>query len=391
MIDGSGQTRWQANIPAEGPDSQASPVGDRLTVYANEGDQLGAYDLSTGRWRWQVHVSGPVYGEWLTPNGVLAVVDQVSDDARIMLLDPGTGVLRWSVAPPGRLVGDQYPTGDGGLLTVAGGGTLSVIDTATGHVRWSAPAAAQPGMVALAGSVVVANAGASFVARSLATGKVVWHVPEDPRSAPLIVGGVVTEQAAVSPDGAPLTGYAVASGRQLWRLGEPVDPGLGSRYATSAGLVTAAADGAGFRITLADPGTGRPRWTVASGPIAPVTPPMVVGDELVTVEGGALGDPNVDVVSHRLNDGTVAGSVDLGPLSALGAVPGSHDDLVVRVARGNGEHLIDVAGRVPWDAVLPASANRNPVVLPDGALAIQVASPPLGCALSEVVSGSIRG
>jgi outer membrane protein assembly factor BamB len=352
-------------------------------VFTNEGDELAAFDLATGHRRWRLAVPGPVYGEWDTPSGLVAVIDEVGPHAEVIGVDRASGRIRWRDPFPKGLYADQYPTSDGGLVLLSSSGSLSVIDDTDGRSRWRLPGPVQ-GVVplALGDGLVIRNTGTSFTAYDLRSGSVRWQAPANPRSAPLVVGHTVVETAAASPDPEHLTGSDLATGRQLWQLDQTVDTGTGGRFATGVGIVTTPASGAGGTLTLSDPGTGRADWSIPANPAVIDVDPQVVGAELVTIEGGTVAEPALHAVWRRVPNGGVDASVLLPISSASGAVVDANEDVIVRGGSPSGESLVAVGRRVLWQAPLPEVAQRDPVPLADGGAVVQVESPPRACGLS---------
>lgn len=383
VLDGTGRSRWHADLPVADPGSQAGPLASTTTVFTNEGDELAAFDLATGHRRWRLAVPGPVYGEWDTPGGLVAVIDEVGPHAEVIGVDPHSGRMRWRDPFPKGLYADQYPTADGGLVLLSSPGNLSVIDDTDGGTRWRAPGPVQ-GVVplALGDGLVIRNTGTTFTAYDQRSGSVRWQAPADPRSAPLVVGQTVVETAAASPDPEHLTGYDLATGRQIWQLDQSVDTGTGGRFATGVGLVTTPASGAGGTLTLSDPHTGHADWSLPAGPAVIDVDPEAVGSDLVTIEGGTVAEPALHAVWRRIADGSIEASVLLPVSSANGAVVDAHGDVIVLGGSPSGQSLVAVGRRVLWQAPLPEVAQRDPVPLADGDAVVQVESPPTACGLS---------
>jgi len=82
-VDGSGKIRWTVDLTVgDGLDSQAAPLTDGDSIFTSEGGELRSLSVDDGSERWRVDVKGPVYATWLRGNTLIAVVDQVSPNAR---------------------------------------------------------------------------------------------------------------------------------------------------------------------------------------------------------------------------------------------------------------------------------------------------------------------
>ena len=116
--------------------------GTRVFVEVNA---VYALRLSDGRQLWRtafpqrgVLDPGSVYGLWQWDGSVIVLVGQISSSPRLMSLDAATGAVRWTLPLSKRGVdGSQALTGDSGLVLVQGNAMLTVVNLATGRVRWS--------------------------------------------------------------------------------------------------------------------------------------------------------------------------------------------------------------------------------------------------------------
>jgi outer membrane protein assembly factor BamB len=156
----------------------------------------------TGRVAWQVRLptdphgdlfASAVYGLWQWNETVVVLAGQVGSTPRLMSLDAATGAVRWTLPLSKQGVyGSQALTGDGGLVLIQGNATLTVVDLATGRVRWSRAGVRAPTPVVVGGVVLAAvqwNGGGSTGSVSgydARTGALLWtrrDMPEQPQLA----------------------------------------------------------------------------------------------------------------------------------------------------------------------------------------------------------------
>lgn len=216
---------WTTSIGSDAAGRMAL-AGDR--VFVPLGDQLDAFDVSTGMGRWKASVkkgTTPVVVDgWLyighTPKG---------GQYELVSLHTGTGKTRWraplALEPQGVVVdagrvycrtqrGDErsltvFGASDGrslwqcagvdgaaaadGAVVVYGGGLVRCLDGATGAVRWSCDepeTSNSEGRAIAAGLVLsVGKTSGEVTARSLADGRVAWRQPATAESNGKTYGG----------------------------------------------------------------------------------------------------------------------------------------------------------------------------------------------------------
>jgi len=204
--------RWRvvglAPVTAVTAVGQVAVVGlaDRqVTAVAPDGWQL-----------WHARVTDAVTS--LVPLGDAVLV--VDGSGRVTLLDAATGKVRWSVSGDVGASVSAY----GNTVAVGNGAQVVVIDARTGSTRWTRPAAnALVGVIGLSpatgpfdgNEVVLTKAGPWLVGRSAQTGSTRWARPLDVGLDRLAVGS-----GQVVAVGATARSFA-ADGRQLWSAPAP--------------------------------------------------------------------------------------------------------------------------------------------------------------------------
>jgi len=181
-LDARGKTLWEADVPVRTAGRAAS---DGARVYVGAGDGRGyAYDLSSGAQLWSFLTNTRpdkyrqlIYGPWDDWVEVLssgAVLFSTVTDA--IAVDPVTGAELWRV-PGSHIFAPAVALPDGGLLLTTEWGVVSVVDPATGVVRWSTTAVprvvnAGPVLDPGTGTVWLASVGGLLAAIDPAAGTV---------------------------------------------------------------------------------------------------------------------------------------------------------------------------------------------------------------------------
>src|SRR6185437_6433371 len=226
--------------------------------------------------------------------------------------------------------GNLTLTGDGGLAMIYGRATLTVVDLATGRIRWGRTAGSSDGPVAV-GGVVIAPAPGKVMGYSSRTGTLLWTRTGMPDQASLLVRAgrvfVLNDDQAVSPPVPlwPVTALSPATGRTLWRTGtgSPV-------YVQSAGPSGVAVVTFGRKLTLIDAANGHVRVSV---PDADSMLPFDTGTDLLYLNGSPQGSRTTMVDVH-VADGSVRWSVP-APAAFNGLVFGFGGHAVVFEDAGN--------------------------------------------------------
>ena len=421
----AGRVAWQVRLPT---DPQQAGIGVQplvvggTTVFA-EVNGVYALRLSDGRQLWRKVFPqrgaldpGYVYGLWQWDGSVIVLVGQVSSVPRLMSLDAGTGAVRWTLPLSKQGVyGSQALTGDGGLALIQGNATLTVVDLATGRVRWSRAGVRAPAPI-VAGGVVVAAvqwtgaSGGSVSGYDTRTGALLWTRRDMPQQPQLAVSAgrvlVYTAGQNVYPRPVlwPVTALSAATGRTLWQAAT-AGPVAGLSAGPSGVAVTTVNPG---RLELIDPVTGRARWNIAAA--AQDSPPADTGTDLLYL-GDAPGG-RVGLVDLRAADGSVrwvaqiplswspgtaspapsaavvpaaGAAVAAGPVLMFGA-----DAVVAGSAMPSGSpgalsafRLSD--GAPAWTATVPTLVHVPPAVAGSDLL-VQPTDPSYACAATGAVS-----
>jgi putative pyrroloquinoline-quinone binding quinoprotein len=221
-----GSPRWSIDLPTgNDEETQAAPIADQNVIFTGHAGSLSALRVADGSVEWDAQLGGSVYSLWLIDGLLVANVDQVSHQAKIVGLDPATGARRWTYTVPGSgFLGDAVVTGDGGLaFRIGDTGTLTVIDVSSGQVRWSRHVGGgrSPNDLPSAGSGLVfyVDADRRLLALDARTGSVRWQVSGAEPSGRVVVSG---NDAVVVPDvvsGPTITvvAHSLVDGAEIWR------------------------------------------------------------------------------------------------------------------------------------------------------------------------------
>ena len=362
-----GSTRWER--PTSAGEDPAAVLTDGTDVFAGAGGTVLALRGTDGTVAWQQHLGSTVYALWLYGGKLVANIDQVSTHARIMALDPRTGAVRWSYAVPGRgFLGDAALTSDGGLaLVVPSPRALTVLDLASGRVRWSVSTDIDTNSYPTAGDGLVIGIGSdqNVVARDSRTGTVRWQQHEAGSvmtSEVLVHDGVgVAVPNEVGPPGTSVaTAYSLRTGDLLWQHTFGYIPAV--QPAPSGFLLP---DEFRRSMSLVDD-HGRAAWTVHLPGVTDINPAALTGDRR---ELAAVGQNIVDFVDMR--SGQVK-SVNVTGALQVATAPGTD----VYVTTQSSISLVSRTG-VVWHAALPElPIGSQPVlVLPGGSAVIHTADP----------------
>ena len=199
------------------------------------GSTLTGYDEATGATSWQVG-GLPALPALTAAAGLALVSSSVSGGSAptaVTAVDPATGSVRWHVDTGAAL---QVLGIGGGRVLVNDmlNRRLLLFDAGSGHLLWSAhtavqfsvPPLLQPDRVVTAEGGTVDQPATRLVARSPATGRVLWAAQLPgllAGSRPLlpVAGTVVVAAPARRSPAATLTAYDAATGRRLWTTGMP--------------------------------------------------------------------------------------------------------------------------------------------------------------------------
>jgi outer membrane protein assembly factor BamB len=183
-----------------------------------------------------------------------------------------------------------------------------------------------------------------------------------------------------------VTAIAPATGRVAWRFNP--GPPVTALSSGPAGLTVAAGAPDDPGLFLLDPRTGRVHWAAAA--IAPETLPLVTRTSVISVEGGAGGNPGIRLVRHSADSGNPKWQTVLRT-----APPGTQPDGTLAwaqpVLRLAGNAVVQTAGprsgrpapllayhmatgTLAWRTDIPTSVPL-PAVAAAGGLLIQASDP----------------
>lgn len=313
-VNPAGKAAWQVRLPTD-PTQQGvalRPVVIGGIAVIAEDNAVYALRLTDGRRMWKrvfpqvgngslASFSGQVYGLWHYRANVIVLVGQVSSASRLFSLNTATGAVRWYL-PLGRQgeTGNLTLTGDGGLAMTYGFATLTVVDLATGKVRWGRSGGNSAGPLAVDGVVIDAKGAVhgqtsgSLLGFSSRTGRLLWTrtgMPSQPE--PQLASGLVLMTSTNR-----VTALSPATGRTLWTVttASPIFS------ATSGPSGIAVSTESSSRLLLIDPKTGRVRWRVVyQGGQAP---PLDTGTDLLY-----LGGKRFSLIDLRAANGSVRWAV----------------------------------------------------------------------------------
>lgn len=410
VISAAGKLSWQLRLPTNATQSGVAVqplVLGGTGVFAEE-NTVYALRITDGHrlWRRPFVFSGTniwanmVYGLWQWRGTVVVLVGQASPVARLISLNSSTGAVRWTLELPQGLLGSQALTGDGGLAMIRGSASLTVVDLATGHVRWSRTASHSPNPV-VAGGVVMVAADApypqqhgSVTGYDARTGKLLW-TRHDMATQPVLqvsAGRVVVyddaQQVYPRPPLWPVTALSPATGRTLWRV-----PTAGPVGAVSAGPSgVAVSTSLPSRLYLIDPGTGRLRWQIPAS--LGLQTPLDTGTDLLYIGRASTAAP-LSLVDVRAADGSVRWSLPV-PATASGTVFqfGGLAVITVYPSRPGSSGLLAAfrlaTGEPAWTVKVPTMVQVTPTVA--GAdLLVQPTDPAIGCPATATTSVSAIG
>ena len=372
--NGDGSVRWNVTWPA-GNGSNVAPVADHGVVFSGHAGSVSATQAADGSTAWDVRLGSDVYNLWLTDGVLVANVDQVSNRAKIVGLDPASGTARWTYrVPGGGFLGDAVLSGDGGLaFRVADTGMLTMLDVSNGHVRWMrhvGEGRSPDGLPSAAsGLVVYTDAEGHMYALDARTGAQLWQVATGITGAAADSGRVVVsgDVGVATPDAVadstPVVAHSLRDGREVWHR-DLSD--ISAVYPDEAGFVLV--DYRADTVTLVRPTTGAQVWQARLHRIdnleqAPLT----------LRQDGTIAVLETDAVAFVDRD---TGAVRQVPFPmGVGRAAGAGGELAVT----NDQHVaLLTADGAMWTAALPDFGQTDPAVLDDGGVAVQSEDPECG-------------
>ncbi|MFI0420792.1 PQQ-binding-like beta-propeller repeat protein [Spongiactinospora sp. 9N601] len=309
------RVRW--SFPTDGELWNAPMVTDGI-VYASGGGRVYALDAASGRPRWARTIGNKIAH-------LLQVVDgqvYISEAGDLHVLDARTGAAKWRyqdgwidgltvaeglvVSCPGERAvaldaasgrrlwrtgerGCGHPAIDGGAVYVQpGDGTVSVLDAATGHRRWSARSDAA---VTAAGKVVYVGTGSRVRALDAASGAERWSAPigHGLVSAPELIGTALYARDSAGT----LHALDARTGKERWTF-PTGSTDSDTRVTISGNLLYLAGPGS---VHALDTASGAQRWStslgsdVVSGPVAHAGIVYAGADDTVHALDGVTGAP----------------------------------------------------------------------------------------------------
>jgi hypothetical protein len=361
-----GSLRWNVESPA-GARSQASPIADHGVIFSGLAGSASAVHVSDGSMKWHEQLGTAIYSLWLINGVLVANVDQVSDDPKLVGLDPANGTTRWTYpVPGGGFLGDAVLSGDGGLAFRTGDtGILIVLDTSSGHVRWSRQVGGgrnDGGLPSAAsGLVLYVDPDHQMFALDARTGAVRWQVRAD-QSGHVIVSqnvGVVMPDAISGPS-VTVVAHSLDNGAVVWRH-QLAD--IAAVFPDQAGFMLA--DYRANTMTLVEAATGNQVWEAQVGRVENLDQPPI---SLAPDGALAVLDRNGMTFVDRNTGTTRQVSTPLG----IGQAAAS--DTALFVVGATHLFLVTDAG-VSWTVQLPHFAQLDPTPLDDGGVAVQSEDP----------------
>lgn len=378
-VSGDGRQMWSVELePGDDSPPSMRPIVDGDSVVTTMGGELRRLSLGNGDQQWRYRAGKTIYGAWLAGPHVLAVVDQISPDARVVAVDARSGREQWRWEPGGRgLLGTQVVMDDTDLAVLTSAHKLVVIDGATGRPRWQAEGKGGEfhGIETVPGAVLYSDGGA-LTSRDSKTGEVRWTAGFSPDDRAVVTSGVVTGSSVGAPrTGGPREGIDVETGKVLWKM--PIEDGEdpGVMYPLDDAFLLE--DSRSDRIRLIEPASGNVRWTKEIRGVTGEFGGLLQRGRTLHVLRSSPDDPAMlmfDMTSGRLL-ATVA--LDDSP----DGTPAAAGDGVLLMVQGARPAIVSVEDeKVAWSFHLPKRATRGPTGLSDGGAVIEVVDPMTGTA-----------
>ncbi|HEV7708278.1 MAG TPA: PQQ-binding-like beta-propeller repeat protein [Asanoa sp.] len=211
-----GARRW--TVPIGHSVSRVTVADGRAYVGGEGSGVLTAVDLHPPRVAWSFDTGADRLVTPVAEGGTVFVAGVAAAalagrGTSLIALDAGSGVRRWSFAPPGDPPMSSFALGDRAVFvgTDDTPGTLFAVDRHTGSVLWQRPV---PGPVdrpvLVGGAVLVASGGGGLLALDAATGAERWSAPVDGYAEGVTVTGGLALVSARDATDAPGTVTAFA-------------------------------------------------------------------------------------------------------------------------------------------------------------------------------------
>jgi outer membrane protein assembly factor BamB len=377
VVNDDGKVRWTAGLRPDLLGGDVSAVSSSSTVFADEGGDVTALALRSGKRLWERPLGSSIYAEWLTGSTLVADVDQVSRDAEVVGLDPKSGTIKWRFRVGGEgLFGTPVPSGRSDLAIVLGDPSrLAVLDTANGHLQWAETISSKSQPVVGDGVVAIDIAGA-LRGFDLLTGQERWEkFGLDANGALSFDDGTVLVASNVAPDPTPITAVSISNGAPRFTLRLRAD--YGPVTATSSGFLLTQqnpVDHGG--LALINPTTGAVAWEATARTASWQSMPATSGKYLATIEGR----PNNSTSYYQLRgieDGQLVVDTPLSANSHVAGLTGDGGERVFEVGDddSSGGFVALLAGATtPWSVRLPQIVQAPALAVSGGAY-IQTENP----------------
>jgi len=284
----TGAERWSFEVGESFFASEPIVIEDRVFVGGPDG--LYRLDAATGQRDWRFRVepdamgfprsfmmptyhAGQVYGvSGALAGGILWAVDAETGDELWNLDEPETGFL----APVAT---------DAGVLTVTYGGTVRLLDPATGEAIWTRELQQQPpGPATVVGDLAIAPTYEGAEAFDLATGEPAWTYVSESGTTQVVAA---ENELLVIEDGS-IARVDPVDASEIWRAELAISPvaglvGLSLPVIAGPTIYAATSDGLEGTITGLDLETGAILWSLGGDgglPFSTLTTPAAGGGRL---------------------------------------------------------------------------------------------------------------
>jgi outer membrane protein assembly factor BamB len=373
-VSATGRVLWRTGLSTKQdyglPVQPVSASG--IAVFASSAS-VYRVRLSDGKLLTPVTVtSQAVNAMWVWRSTVTVLSGQASDRPTLVSLDARTGKERWRAFLSRRdLSNGQAITADGGLATIASGGTLVVRSLETGRIRWTAAHAGVstgqliPGPVAADG-IVAAGGSGKVRGYDPMSGRLRWTTGGMPASPALIVdGGLILVDAVYQGTKTPTstTALSAVTGRVLWR----VNPGTVAYFTSSGPAGLAMGTSSPGRLSLINVRTGHVIWRTGASSDQIISPLITMSD-VAYVQSSQNGSLLLD---RAASDGHLrwASQPFAGQATPLMQLTG--DTAVTSIFSGQDAYLSAVriaTGAAVWRVRLPAPSQGTPLLTASGIL-----------------------
>ena len=319
-----------------------------------------------------IAISQAVNAMWVWGSTVTVLSGQTSGRPALVSLDVRTGKERWrALLNPRDLSNGQAITADGGLATIASGGTLVVRSLETGRIRWTAAHAGVstgrliPGPVA-AGGIVAAGGSGKVRGYDPMSGRLRWITGGMPTSPALIVdGGLILVDAIYQGTRTPtsMTALSPATGRVLWR----VNPRTVAYFPSSGPAGLAMGTTSPGRLSLINVRTGHVIWRKEASSDQIISP-LIATSDVAYVQSSQNSSLLVDRAASdghlRWESRPFAGQAT--PLMQI-----ARDTAVTSIFSSQDAYLSAITittGAAVWRVRLPAPSQGAPLLTASGIL-----------------------